>query len=131
MAALSVRRAELSLDDLLDAAFADLDDALVAAFAGPRDPQDVFAGRDVAQHHASGSADACLSLVVDVNLGVRRGEDDETRHGGAFPFLDVLRGIFEPGDPIGNRGGPGRRIYFKCSHYRPVDIGRDVGPNAR
>ena len=71
--------AKLGLNDLLGGTAADLDHAFVVFFAKFRDSQDVLPGRYVAKHDAARTADASPSLVIDIDLGVYRCEDDETR----------------------------------------------------
>jgi hypothetical protein len=67
----SVHCAKLCLYDLLVSAFLYFDHALIVLFTGLRDTQDVLARGNVGQHYPAGIADACATLVVNVNLRVR------------------------------------------------------------
>ena len=80
------QRFQLRLNDLFIRAFADFDDALVVFFADFGDAQNVLTGGNSRQNQFTLTADAALALVVDVNFGINRRENYQTRSSGGFIF---------------------------------------------
>ena len=79
MASVFAYRTELSLYHLLFSPGSDLDDALVVLFSGPTDSKNMLPGRNVGQNYPAGPANARLSLIVYIHLGIGRGHDNKAR----------------------------------------------------
>src|SRR4051794_23295028 len=118
----AVQRSQLRLDHLFVCTLANLDDAFVVTLARSRDTQYVLARGNICQNYTARAADAGLSLVIDIDLGIDRCEHDQTRESCTLLFLNPLGSILQFIHPRGHRSGACRWVRPECFHYYPIDI---------
>lgn len=86
----------------------------------------MLASRNVCDHDSPGTADAGLSFVVHVDLGISRAKHNQPRAAKFTSFGDVRRRLLKFANELDDRLRAILRFYLKRPHYHAFNIERYV-----